>query len=128
MDSAPHRTQPGNCDKHPANILFESGLVQKRHTREEKAADDKCNMEAKAAQQKAAQQGVQHLVLMEMEAEAKASEAKLKKAKPPPHPRPCIQAPASKNKGLSGGGEAEGVESARDSSYRADLVSNMLLS
>lgn len=123
MDSAPCRTWPGNCDKHPANILFETGVVQKRHTREEKAADDKHIMEAKAAQQ-----GVQRLALMEMEVEAKASEAKLKKAKPPPHPHPCIQAPASKSKGLSGGGKAEGVESARDSSYRVDSVSNMLLS
>ena len=123
MDSTPaptRHTRPGNSDKHPGNILFEAGLVQKRRTREEKAADDKHAMEAKAAQQKAAQQGVERLALMEMEAEAKASEAKMNKAKPPPRPR--ARALASKSKGLAGGG------SGGDGSSGADSVSNTLLS
>ena len=128
MDSAPVptcHTQPGNNNKHPANILFETGVIQKRHTRKEKAADNKCIMEAKATQQKAVQKGVQHLVLMEMEVEAKVSKAKTKKAKPPLHPH--TQAPTSESKELGGGG-SKGVESEGDGSYTANSVSNTQLS
>ncbi|KIM50094.1 hypothetical protein SCLCIDRAFT_34664 [Scleroderma citrinum Foug A] len=60
--------------------------MQKQRTKAEKAVDDKCLKDTKAAKEEAAKQGVEHLALMEMEAEAKANDAKA--SKPKPHPRP----------------------------------------
>ncbi|KAF9231627.1 hypothetical protein BU15DRAFT_82158 [Melanogaster broomeanus] len=87
------RTRPGNANKHPARILFETGTIQKRRTKAEKAADDKRLKDAKAAQEQATQKGIEHLAMMEMEVEEKANEAKESKPqparpRPPPRPRP----------------------------------------
>lgn len=56
--SLPQWTCASNADKHPAQILFESGLYQKRHIKVQKAEDDKCLKEAKASKEKAAQEGL----------------------------------------------------------------------
>ncbi|KAG6371127.1 hypothetical protein JVT61DRAFT_9889 [Boletus reticuloceps] len=82
------RTRPGNADKRPGLILYETGTVQRRRTKAEKATNDRRLQEAKTAKDKAADQGIDRLALLEMEAEASAKEAKVKKAAaPPPRPR-----------------------------------------
>ncbi|KAF8121496.1 hypothetical protein EV363DRAFT_1457581 [Boletus edulis] len=86
------RTRPGNADKRPGLILYETGTVQRRHTKAEKAANDQRLQEAKTTKDKAADQGIDQLALLEMEAEASAKEAKAKKAAaPPPRPRPHMK-------------------------------------
>lgn len=72
-------------------------MVQRRHTKAEKAANDKCLIEAKAVQEKAAQQDIEHLTLMEMKAETKVNKVKMKKPRPPSPPSHAC-APTSKNK------------------------------
>ncbi|KAF9230592.1 hypothetical protein BU15DRAFT_69068 [Melanogaster broomeanus] len=81
-EPASRRTRPGNANKHPARILFETGTIQKRRTKAEKAADDKHLKDAKAAQEQATQKGIERLAMMEMEAEEKANEAKESKPQP----------------------------------------------
>ena len=78
-------TRPGNAEKQPGQILFDTGIIHKCHTKAEKAADDQHCLEAKAAIQKAVDKGIECLALIEMETEAKENEAKAKKAAPPPH-------------------------------------------
>jgi len=65
--------------------------MQKRRTKAEKAADDKCLKDAKAAKEEATKQGIERLALMEMEAEAKASDAKASKPKPRPRPQKWLK-------------------------------------
>lgn len=77
-------TRPGNAEKQPGQILFDTGIIHKCHTKAEKAADDQHCLEAKAAIQKAVDKGIECLALIEMETEAKENEAKAKKAAPPP--------------------------------------------
>ncbi|KAF9218821.1 hypothetical protein BS17DRAFT_863839 [Gyrodon lividus] len=85
------RTRPGNANKHPARILFETGTIQKRCTKAEKAADDKRLKDTKAAQEQATQKGIEHLAMMEMEAEEMANEAKESKPQPA-HLHPPLKA------------------------------------
>ncbi|KAG8219266.1 hypothetical protein J3R82DRAFT_107 [Butyriboletus roseoflavus] len=87
----PWRTHASNADKHLAQILFESDLLQKRHTKAQKAENDQRLKEAKASKQKAAQEGLDRLESMKVDAKAKMAEAKLKKSELPPHPCPCPQ-------------------------------------
>jgi len=89
--ASPRRTRPGNSEKHPAEVLFTTGVMQKRRTKAEKAADDKRLKDAKAAKEEAAKQGIECLALMEMEAEAKANDAKASKSKPRPRPQKWLK-------------------------------------
>ncbi|KIK75807.1 hypothetical protein PAXRUDRAFT_29040 [Paxillus rubicundulus Ve08.2h10] len=91
-----HRTHPGNADKHPANILFATGTIQKRRTKAEKAADDKHLKDPKATNEQATQKGIERLALMEMEAEEKASKPQQKPAVPSEEVDPDVVKPARK--------------------------------
>ena len=81
------RTRPGNAEKRPGQILIDAGIVHKHYTKAQKAADDQRLLEAKLAREKAADEGIECLALIEMEAEAKENKAKAKQAAAPP-PRP----------------------------------------
>ena len=123
MDQAPFPktmtvrcTSPGNAEKRPGQILIDTGIVHKRRTKAQKAADDQLLLEAKLAHEKVADEGIERLALIEMEAEAKENEAKAKQAAaPPPRPRPRIY----KKKAETGSGEKEKLRE-RDSKVIID--------
>ena len=56
--SLPQRTRASNADKHLGQILFESGLLQRRRTKAQKAEDDQCLKEAKASKEKVVREGL----------------------------------------------------------------------
>jgi len=100
-------TRASNATKHPAQILYDAGLMQRRCTKAQKAEDDQHLSEAKAIQQRAAQQGLEQLALMELDAKAKMAEAQTRKPEPPPRPCPRVQY-SRKGKQQEDGGEEEG--------------------
>ena len=89
--SLPQWTHAPNADKHPAQILFESGLIQRWHTKAQKAKDDQHLKEAKASKEKAVQEGLNWLGSMKVITKAKMAKVQSKKLNPPPcpHPHPC---------------------------------------
>ena len=107
----PHRTHAGNANKHPAEILFATGTIQKRRTKAEKAADDKHLQEEKAVKEEAAKAGLARLGMMEMAAEEKAAKQKMNREKAPvPHPPRRSKTRCEKTRGSGGDAkEAKGL-------------------
>ena len=91
--SLPWQTCASNADKCLAQILFESGLIQRWHTKVQKAEDDQHLKEAKASKEKVVWEGLDQLELMKVIVKAKMAEVQLKKLDPPfclcPCPCPC---------------------------------------
>lgn len=106
--SLPRRTRASNADKHPGQILFESGLLQRRRTKAQKAEDDQCLKEAKASKEKAVREGLDRLESMKVDAKAKMAEGQSKKLDPPPRPRPRPRLVQNSRRG--GGKQKDGVK------------------
>ena len=78
--NTPRCTCASNADKHPGQILFESGLLQKQHTKAQKAEDDQHLNEARASKEKVAQEGLERLEWMKLDAKARMADAQSKKS------------------------------------------------
>ncbi|KAG1886074.1 hypothetical protein F4604DRAFT_1675749 [Suillus subluteus] len=86
-------TRPKNATQHPGHILTEAEGYTKRHTKAQKAADDKCEKEEKQASEMATQEGHKRVAAFQKKMQTDQAAIRADAPKPTrPRPRPVKKA------------------------------------